>query len=255
MLFLSFKLFIFNLILNIILGYNKNNNIVNVFGKIKNNKQFHIRIDKSLAESIKNENRDYESKEFYLLYNQLVKQKLKNYTRLMDLRKKEKSYEKKKLGDKKWQDRVVNRKMKQYYILRDMLNCENDKCPEIRKKIISHNDRKNIKDQLYEIIFKGTSFWKKLGCFLQLLSICAVGSVIFVSRSVLGFLLLYVPFFKGAICTKILSEMLTFFSSYLIVFSGIYGASIVLIIIIIVVVIFLLVWLWPKDDKNIINKM
>ncbi|EUR81560.1 hypothetical protein PFBG_00230 [Plasmodium falciparum 7G8] len=55
-----------------------------------------IMINKSLAEYIKNENTNYESKEYDLLYEELVKQKLKNYERKMDLRKKGKNYEKKK---------------------------------------------------------------------------------------------------------------------------------------------------------------
>ncbi|SOV73815.1 Hypotetical protein, putative [Plasmodium sp. gorilla clade G3] len=87
MLFLSFKLFIFILVLNIILGSNKNNNS------------------------------NYESREFDLLYEELVKQKLKDYQRLMNLRKKEKNYEKTKLRDKKWQDKVVMNKIRAYYVL------------------------------------------------------------------------------------------------------------------------------------------
>ncbi|SOV10290.1 Plasmodium exported protein, unknown function [Plasmodium sp. gorilla clade G2] len=244
MLFLSFKLFIFIIVLNIILVFNKNNNVINIFENNfnnNNNKQLHIRINKSLAEYIKDENKTYESNEFDLLYEELVKEKLKNYKRLMDLRKKDKNYEKKRRRDKKWQDKVVKRKMKQYYVLRDILNYENNKYAMRKTSIISNNDSKNIKAKLYENIFKGNSFWKRLGIFLKLLGIWAAQYNIFVIISSLVYLLAYIA-------------PDSFLSTFLIVFSGIYGGLIFLIIITVVVVLLLVVWLWPKDDKNIINK-
>ncbi|SCQ12823.1 Plasmodium exported protein (hyp5), unknown, putative [Plasmodium gaboni] len=242
MLFLSLKLFIFIIVLNIILVFNKNNNVINIFeNNFNSNKELHIRINKSLAEYIKDENKKYESNEFDLLYEELVKEKLKNYKRLMDLRKKDKNYERKRRRDKKWQDKVVKRKMKQYYILRDILNYENNKYARRKTSTISNNDSKNMKDKLYEIIFKGTSFWKRLGSFLKLIGIWAAQYNIFVIISSLVYLLAYVA-------------PDSFLSTFLIVFSGIYGVFILLIIITVIVVVSLVVWLWPKDDKNIINK-
>ncbi|SCQ12578.1 Plasmodium exported protein (hyp5), unknown, putative [Plasmodium sp.] len=299
MLLPSFKLFIFILVLNIILGSNKNNNVINIFEKIKNNKKFHMRINKSLAENIKNENSYYESTEFDLLYEELVKQKLKNYKRLMDIRKKEKNYEKKKRRDKKWQDKVVRSKIKAYYLLigdyskyyemsdsfnfietknkiknkyyevRDSFNFIKRK-DKIKNKyyemsnsfnsIESKNKIKNnccemsdtftfietkneIKNKLYEIIFKGTSFWKGLGNFLELLGICAVEYMfVVIFFSFLGLLT------ESGACTCASFSCVG-------VAAGIYGGFILLIIITVVVVALLVVWLWPKDDKNIINKI
>ncbi|SOV84353.1 Hypotetical protein, putative [Plasmodium sp.] len=252
MLFHSSKLFIFILILNIIFGSNKNNNIVNTFEKIKNTKNFHIRINKSLAEHIKNESSNYESTHFDLLYEELVKQKLKNYQRLMDIRKKEKNYEKKKRRDKKWQDKVVRSKIKEYYLLIGDYN----KYYEMRDSFNLIETKNKKKKKLYEIIFKGTSFWKRLGFFFELLGICTVNSMCFVIHGFLFYLLLYIPVVKFVlIFYKIFSHILTFFSNYFLVFSGIYGVFILLIIITVVIVILLVVWLWPKVDENNINKI
>ncbi|SOV78746.1 Plasmodium exported protein, unknown function [Plasmodium reichenowi] len=230
MFFLFFKLFIFILILNIILGFNKNNNnVINIFEKTPNNKKFHIRINKSLAECIKNENTNYESKEFDLLYKELVIQKLENYERLMELRKKEKNYEKKKRRDKKWQDKVVRSKIKAY----NLLNGDYKKYYEIRKK---------IKNKLYEIIFKGTKFWKDLGFFLEVLGIYAVECHFFY---IIGSLIYILEGFK----------LVSGLATYFIVCNVIFGIFILLIVLTVVIVILLVIWLWPKDDKNITNKM
>ncbi|SOV13890.1 Hypotetical protein [Plasmodium sp. gorilla clade G2] len=259
MLFLSFKIFIFVLVLNIILGSNKNNNVINIFEKIKNKKQFHIRINKSLAEYIKNESRNYESIEFDLLYEELVEQKLKNYQRLMDLRKKEKNYEKRKRRDKKFQDKVVRNKLKAYYVLigdynkyyeiSDSFNLFERK-NKIKDKLYEMNDLFNlserkhkIKNKLYKNIFKGTSFWKNLGLFLEFLGICAAESMIFVIFNSLVLIL------------KITSDTMFSCLTSVIVPLGIYGVSILLIIITVIVVVLLVVWLWPKEEKNLINKM
>ncbi|SOV83946.1 Plasmodium exported protein (hyp5), unknown, putative [Plasmodium sp.] len=329
MLFHSFNLFMFILVLNIILGSNKKNNIINIFEKIKNNKQFHIRINKSLAENIKNVNINYESTEFDLLYEELVKQKLKNYQRLMDLRKKEKNYEKKKRRDKKYQDKVVRSKIKAYYLLigdyskyyemsdsfnliekknkiknkyyemRDSFNFIEikdkikNKYNEMRdlfnfverKNKTKHNyyemsesfnlmETKNeIKNKLYEIIFKGTSFWKGLGKFLELLGICAI-EYMFVS---IFFFILWLLAESGtcacattcasactcaATCASACACTATCASACACssipcvgVAAGIYGGFILLIIITVLVVALLVIWLWPNDDKNFINKI
>ncbi|SCQ12667.1 Hypotetical protein, putative [Plasmodium sp.] len=253
MLFRFFKLFIFILVLNIILHSNKNNNnIINIFEKIKNNKKFHIRINKYLAEYIKNENTNYESTEFNLLYEEMVKQKLNNYKRLIDLSKKEKNYKKKKLRDKKWQDKVVRNKIRAYYVLIGDYN----KYYEMRGSFNFIETKNKMKNKLYEIIFKGTRFWKRLGFFLEFLGICAVNSMIFVIHGFLASLLLYIVGVKyfGTIYT-VFPNTLIIFSEYFIVFYGIYGVCILLIIITVVVVILFLVWLWPKDDENNINKI
>ncbi|SOV20578.1 Plasmodium exported protein (hyp5), unknown function [Plasmodium sp. DRC-Itaito] len=242
MLFLSLKLFIFIIVLNIILVFNKNNNVINIFeNNFNSNKELHIRINKSLAEYIKDENKKYESNEFDLLYEELVKEKLKNYKRLMDLRKKDKNYERKRRRDKKWQDKVVKRKMKQYYILRDILNYENNKYARRKTSTISNNDCKNIKEKLYDNIFKGTRFWKDIGLFLEFVGIFALPCKILVIISSL-------VYFLGIIETS------SIFTTFLIVFSGIYGVFILLIIITVIVVLLLVVWLWPKEENNIINK-
>ncbi|SOV84260.1 Hypotetical protein, putative [Plasmodium sp.] len=252
MLFHSFKLFIFILVLNIILHSNKNNNIVNIYEKIKNNLTFHIRINKSLAEHIENENSNYESKEFDLLYEELVKQKLKNNTRLINLRKKEKNYEKKKLRYKKWQDKVVRSKIKAYYLLIG----DYKKYYEMRDSFNLIDIKNKIKNKLYEIIFKGTDFWKNLGYFLEFLGKCAVRSMIIVIHGFLFYLLSNIQLIKiFLIIFKDYSNFLTVLSNYLIIFSGIYGVCILLIIITVVIVILLVVWLWPKDDENVINKI
>ncbi|SOV84269.1 Hypotetical protein, putative [Plasmodium sp.] len=239
MLFLSFKLFIFILVLNIILGSNKNNNVINIFEKMKNNKKFHIRINKSLAENIKNENINYESKEFDLLYEELVKQKFKNYQRLMDLRKKEKNYEKRKRRDKKWQDKVVRNKIKAHYLLIGDYN----KYYKISDPFNLIKTKNKIKNKLYENIFKGTSFWKGLGLFLELLGICALESIIFVFFNTL---ILGLESMNGCCFCTYFAVTVPF---------GVYVVSILLIIITVIVVILLVIWLWPKDDKNIKYKI
>ncbi|SOV74257.1 Hypotetical protein, putative [Plasmodium sp. gorilla clade G3] len=241
-----------SLILNIILGSNKNINVINIFEKIKNNKQFKIRIHKSLSEHIKNENTHYQSTEFDLLYEEMVKQKLNNYTRLIDLRKKEKNYEKKKLRDKKWQDKVVRSKIKAYYLLiRDF-----NKYYKMRNSFNLIETKNKMKNKLYEIIFKGTRFWKGLGFFLELVGICAAGVKILVVRYILVYFLLYIIVGTNFLpSTAILTKILEIFSPYLILFSGIYGVCILLIIITVVVVVLLVVWLWPRGDENSINKI
>ncbi|SOV76032.1 Hypotetical protein, putative [Plasmodium sp. gorilla clade G3] len=252
MLFHSFMLFIFILVLNIILGSNENFNIVIIFEKIKNKNNFHIRINKSLAEHIKNERSNYESTQLDLLYNELVQQKLKNYTRLIDLRKKEKNYEKKKLRYKKWQDKVVRSKIKAYYILIGDYN----KYYAMRDSFNLIETKNKIKNKLYEIIFKGTSFWKNIGFFLELLGICALGSKILVILCILDYLLLYTISLKAILLpSAFFFKIFGFLSPYLIGISGIYGVCILLIVITVVVIVLLVVLLWPRDDENIINKI
>ncbi|SCQ12716.1 Plasmodium exported protein, unknown function [Plasmodium sp.] len=233
MLFLSFKLFLFIVVLNIILVFERNIKIVNIYERIKNYKKFQQRFHKSLAEHIKYEKGNYESKEFDLLYEELVKQKLKNYKILMDLRKKENNYKKKKLRDKKWQDKVVRSKIRAYYLLIGEYN----KYYEMRDSFNLIEIKNKIKNKLYEIIFKGRSFWKRLGFFLELLGICAAQYNIFVIVSSLVYFLAYI-------------DPTSFLSTFLIVFSGIYGVLILLIIITVVVVVLLLVWLWPNEEKK-----
>ncbi|SOV20172.1 Hypotetical protein [Plasmodium sp. gorilla clade G2] len=252
MLFFSSKLFIFILILNLILVLDKNNNL-NIFEKIQNNKQIHIRINKYLAEYIKNENTNYESEEFDSLYEELVKQKLKNYQKLMDLRKKEKNYEKKKLKDKMWQDKVVRSKIKAYYILSGDYNkyyemCYSFKFIETKNKTknklyeICHSfnliETKNkIKNKLYEIIFKGTRFWDGLGNLLELIGICALENMV-------------VAIINSIVYILSKAEAVTIMNSIAIVPGSIYGVLIFLIIITIVVVILIVIWLWPKKQTD-----
>ncbi|KYO00001.1 exported protein (hyp5) [Plasmodium gaboni] len=239
MLFPSFKLFIFILVLNIILGFNKKNNFINIFVKNNNNKPFLIRINKSLAEYIKNEKRNYERTEFDLLYKELVEEKLKNYQKLMDLRKKDKNYEKKRRRDKKWQDKVVRSKMRAYYLFIGNYN----KYYEMNDSFNLIGKKNEIKNKLYEIIFNGTSFWKGLGNFLELLGICAVESMFVAIFNAIVLLLQYVDGISMVCAT------------YAIMSAGMYGVFILLIIITVVVVVLLVVWLWPKDDENAINKI
>ncbi|SCQ12774.1 Plasmodium exported protein (hyp5), unknown, putative [Plasmodium gaboni] len=254
------------------------NNFINIFVKNNNNKPFLIRINKSLAEYIKNENRNYERTEFDLLYKELVEEKLKNYQKLMDLRKKDKNYEKKRRRDKKWQDKVVRSKMRAYYLfignynkyyeMNDSFNLivtmnkiknklygmnYSFNLIETKNKIGNELDEKSdsfdfigkkneIKNKLYEIIFKGTSFWKGLGNFLELLGICGIESM-------------FVTVFNSLVLLLESGQCASISFSCVAVPAGMYGVFILLIIITVVVVVLLVVWLWPKDDENAINKI
>lgn len=166
-----------------------------------------------------------------------------------------------------------NKNRNQKIILKDKLSCNtlkekkcllsNKNVPNPRKgkkkkvenKLLYKNDKKlktnksknsdslinRIKNNLYEIIFKGKYFWRELACFLRNLGIFASINLLL---AIFSFIATLIP------CVYCYT-----FSAFLIASGSVYGITVFIMLITIVIVGLLVLWLWPKDDKLVKEKV
>ncbi|SOS78246.1 Plasmodium exported protein (hyp5), unknown function [Plasmodium sp. gorilla clade G1] len=121
------------------------------------------------------------------------------------------------------------------------LQYKNDKKLETNKSKNSDSLINRIKNNLYEIIFKGKYFWRELACFLRDLGIFAFFNFVV---AILNYMASFLP--TNCICT---------FSAIAISAGSVYGITVFIMLITIVIVGLLVLWLWPKDDKLVKEKV
>ncbi|SOV25491.1 Plasmodium exported protein (hyp15), unknown function [Plasmodium sp. DRC-Itaito] len=187
---------------------------------------------RSLSDVLRANNLNTQKTECDLISDKSEKNYLKKYSSLINNTDNDYYNKRKKKSEKKLKDKYERHNIVEYNLLGDKLTIDKSFVLSGYNKKITHNTKTyTIKDKLYEMVFKGKTFWKSLSYTIGYLGLKSS-----------------IYLFIGSILKLCGGASVTAATFYL----GAWGCLVFLIILIIVGVWILTTWLWAH--KDIYNK-